>query len=154
MRTLLTLAATAAASVALITDPPREIPMKTLTPVLMVEEIEPLVPFWEALGFEKTMEVPEGDRLGFLGLRSGGVQIMYQTVESVRNDVAALAEAPMKGTFLFIEVEDLDAVAENLGDTEYLIPRRTTFYGADEIVVQEPGGNYVIFAEFGEAEEG
>jgi hypothetical protein len=129
-------------------------PMKTLTPVLMVEEIEPMIPFWEALGFVKILEVPDGDRLGFVGLLSGSVQIMYQTVETVRADAPMIADSPMGGTMLFIEVDDLDAVAEGLGDTEYLIPRRTTFYGADEIVVREPGGNIVTFAKMSGTEEG
>lgn len=41
--------------------------MKKLTPVLAVDEIEPVLPFWiERLGFEKTVEVPQGDRLGFV----------------------------------------------------------------------------------------
>ncbi len=42
-----------------------------------------------------------------------------------------------------------DPVAAALGDTEYVVPRRKTFYGADEIGVREPGGNIVIFAQFG-----
>jgi len=29
-----------------------------------------------------------------------------------------------------------------------VIPRRTTFYGADELIVREPGGNVVTFAQF------
>lgn len=122
--------------------------MKRLTPVLPVGEIEPMLGFWEALGFERTAEVPEGDRLGFVILEHGPVQVMYQTYASIANDVAALADTPPGGTLLFIEVADLDAVAAALGDTEYLHPRRTTFYGADEISVREPGGNVVTFAEF------
>ena len=35
--------------------------MKKMTPVLLVEEVEPCLAVWERLGFEKTMEVPEGD---------------------------------------------------------------------------------------------
>jgi len=84
--------------------------VKTLTPVLMVDEIEPVIAFWEALGFVKTIEVPEGDKLGFLGLESGAVTIMYQTRESVSNDAPELAETPMGATFLFITVEDLDSL--------------------------------------------
>src|SRR4029453_8853944 len=40
--------------------------MKKLTPVLFVGEIEPCLEFWTRLGFERTAEVPEGDRLGFV----------------------------------------------------------------------------------------
>ena len=38
-----------------------------LTPVRIVEAIEPCLPFWcDALGYEKKTEVPHGDRLGFV----------------------------------------------------------------------------------------
>lgn len=125
--------------------------MKKLTPVLYVEEIEPCLPFWvDRLGFEKIAEVPEGDRLGFVILKKGDVEIMYQTRASVQNDVPALADTPMGGTLLFIEVEDLDAVERALEGVEVVFPRRSTFYGAQEIGVREPCGNAVTFAQFGE----
>lgn len=122
--------------------------MKKLTPVLPVDAIEPVLGFWERLGFERTAEVPDGDRLGFIILANGPVEVMYQTFASIANDVAALADTPPGGTLLFIEVEDLDAVQAALGDTEPVHPRRKTFYGADELTVREPGGNVVTFAEF------
>jgi uncharacterized glyoxalase superfamily protein PhnB len=124
--------------------------MKSLTPVLYVEEIEPVLSFWiDRLGFERTAEVPEGDRLGFVILQKGGVQIMYQTRGSVQGDVPALADTPMGGSLLFIEVEDLNAVERALNGIAPIVPRRTTFYGADEVIVREPAGNVVTFAQFG-----
>lgn len=126
--------------------------MKRLTPVLPVERIEPVLDFWEArLGFERTTEVPEGDRLGFVILEREGVQVMYQTYASIANDVPELAGTPPGGTLLFIEVDDLDAVEAALEGIEPVHPRRTTFYGADELIVREPGGHVVTFAEFGES---
>lgn len=47
-------------------------PVKKLTPVLFVERIEPVIAFWtQHLGFIKTVEVPEGDRLAFVILQQG-----------------------------------------------------------------------------------
>lgn len=124
--------------------------MKKITPVLYVEEIEPVLGFWmDRLGFEKTVEVPEGDRLGFVILSRGPVQLMYQTRASVQSDVAPLADSPMRGSFLFIEVEDLDEVQRALEGVEPVVPRRKTFYGSDELIVREPAGNAVTFAKFG-----
>nr|MDQ3388563.1 VOC family protein [Gemmatimonadota bacterium] len=89
--------------------------MKKLTPVLYVEEIEPALLFWEErLGFTRTAEVPEGDRLGFVILSKGGVEVMYQTRASVASDLPGLADTPMQGSMLFIEVEDLDGVERAL----------------------------------------
>ncbi|CAN5703045.1 hypothetical protein BH23GEM6_BH23GEM6_19080 [soil metagenome] len=125
--------------------------MKKLTPLLYVEEIEPVLSFWiERLGFQKIVELPEGDRLGFVILSNSDVEIMYQTRASVQKDVPELAGAPMGGSFLFMEVEDLDRIEELLAGIEPVVPRRTTFYGADELIVREPAGNVVTFAHFAE----
>lgn len=127
--------------------------MKKLTPVLYVESIEPALPFWEdRLGFERVVEVPLGDGLGFVSLKKGEVEVMYQTRASVADDLPQLEDTPMGGALLFIEVGDLDTVEAALAGVEFVQPRRTTFYGATEIVVREPaGGNAVTFAEFGES---
>lgn len=123
--------------------------MKKLTPVLYVDEIEPCLPFWtDRLGFEVTGTVPHGDRLGFAMLGRGDVEIMYQTRASMEEDIPALADRPAGSAFLFIEVDDLDAVEEALSDLDMVVPRRTTEYGAVEVGVVEPGGNAVVFAEF------
>ncbi|MGH7471141.1 MAG: VOC family protein [Longimicrobiales bacterium] len=123
--------------------------MNRLAPVLMVDKIEPCLPFWiDRLGFSKTVEVPEEDRLGFVILARDGVEIMYQTRDSVRQDVPPLAESPMRGTMLYLEVDDLDAVERALDGVTTIVPRRTTFYGAQEIIVREPAGNSVAFAQF------
>ena len=122
--------------------------IKKLTPLLYVETIEPSLVFWEKVGFQKTVEIPHGDRLGFVILQSGSIEIMYQTRASVADDIAPLADSPMRGSFLFLEVENLDAVEAALADAEHVVPRRKTFYGADELVLKEPGGNTVTFAQF------
>lgn len=122
--------------------------LNKLTPVLVVDIIEPCLPFWtERLGFAKTVEVPEGDRLGFVILAKDGIEVMYQSRESVRKDIPPLADAPAGGTNLYIDVADLAAVERAVTGVEIVVPRRKTFYGADEIGVREPGGNAVIFGQ-------
>lgn len=117
-----------------------------VTPLLMVREIEPCIPFWTRIGFEQTVSVPEGNKIGFVILVKDGYEIMYQTVASIAADVPAAATAPMGGSFLFIEVTDLDAVAKNVAGAPVVFTRRRTFYGMEEIGVREPGGNAVTFA--------
>lgn len=124
--------------------------VKRLTPVLMVDAIEPVLDFWiTRLGFEKTLEVPHENTLGFVALERDGIQLMYQTRASVAADIEPLAASPMRGTFLFIEVDDLDAIERSLRGVALVVPRRTTFYGSQELIVREPAGNAVTFAQFG-----
>jgi uncharacterized glyoxalase superfamily protein PhnB len=122
--------------------------LNKLSPVLVVDAIEPCLPFWvDRLGFAKIAEVPEGDRLGFVILQKDGIEVMYQSRESVRKDIPALAEVPRGGTNLYIDVADIAAIERAVKGLEVVVPRRKTFYGADEIGVREPGGNAVIFGQ-------
>jgi len=127
--------------------------VKKLTPVLFVAEIEPCVKFWtEQLGFQKTVEVPDGDKLAFVILVKDGVELMYQSYASAEKDVPAMAQIVRKGpTFLYIEVESLDAIRPAVKGAEVVMPERTTFYGAREIGIKDPGGHYLTFAQFAAA---
>jgi uncharacterized glyoxalase superfamily protein PhnB len=125
--------------------------IKKLTPILYVERIEPVLSFWvDRLGYTRTAEVPHGDVLGFVILEKDGVEIMYQTRDSVHDDLPAVADGlAMRGSILFIEVDDLAAVERAMEGAEVLVPRRKTPYGAEEVFVREPAGNVVGFAQFG-----
>ncbi len=122
---------------------------KKLTPVLMVDAIEPCLALWvDRLGWTKTVEVPEGDRLGFVILVKDGAELMYQSYESVENDIKTKLPRPTGTTVgLFIEVSDIEAVVKQIAGLEIALSRRKTFYGMDEIGIREPGGHMVIFAQ-------
>jgi uncharacterized glyoxalase superfamily protein PhnB len=123
--------------------------VKRITPVLFVKEIEPILPFWvDALGFTKTIEVPHGDKLGFIALQKGSTEVMYQSYASLGEDVPLVAEAARKGpTFLYIEVDNLDAVLTALKNSRIVQPERTAFYGMREVGYQDPAGHFVTFAQ-------
>jgi uncharacterized glyoxalase superfamily protein PhnB len=122
---------------------------RKLSPVLIVDAVEPALDFWvDRLGFSRAVEVPEGGRIGFVILTKDGIEIMYQSRASVRNDIPALADTP-PGTMLYIEVADVAEVERAMEGMTPAVPRRKTFYGADEIGFREPGGNVVLFAQPG-----
>jgi uncharacterized glyoxalase superfamily protein PhnB len=127
-------------------------PAKKLTAVLFVEKIEPVLPFWtQHLGFTKIMEVPDGGQLAFVILQQGPAEVMYQSYASVDKDMPALREDIRKGrTFLYLEVDDLNAVKAAVAGMEIYLPERTTFYGAREIGVKDPAGHFITFAQFGQ----
>jgi len=125
--------------------------MLRLTPVLVVPHIEPVLPLWEALGFARTAEVPHGERLGFVILERGAVQVMYQSEASVQEDIPAAYTGPaaMGAAMIFVQVEDLAATRAAFPlNTEVLVEQRTTFYGSTETIVRDAAGNVVTFAQF------
>ncbi len=121
---------------------------QSLSPVLIVDEIEPCLPFWEALGFENAASVNnDAGSLQFVLLGRDGISVMFQTRASLEEDMTALEPRDREtSVLLYLNVDDLDAVEAALGDHPILIPRRQTFYGATEIGVREPGGNVVVFS--------
>ena len=64
--------------------------LQRLTPVMVVESVEPCIRFWaDRLGFTVSNEVPGPDgRLVFASAERDGIEVMYQTRASV------LAELP------------------------------------------------------------
>jgi uncharacterized glyoxalase superfamily protein PhnB len=120
--------------------------MNKLTPNLIVASIEACLPFWvDRLHFEKTVEVPEGERLGFVILRRGAVELMLQTRASVAKDVPAIS-ADVGHAVLYLEVADLEPIRQALEGWPRVVPERTTFYGARELIVRDPDGHVVFFA--------
>jgi uncharacterized glyoxalase superfamily protein PhnB len=124
--------------------------VKKITPVLLVNEIEPVLPFWiDRLGFAKTIEVPDGNKLAFVAFQKGTVEVMYQTYASVEHDAPpAMAAGARKGpTYLYLEVDNLDAILAAMKDVQKVMPERTAFYGMREFAVQDPAGHFITFAQ-------
>jgi uncharacterized glyoxalase superfamily protein PhnB len=125
--------------------------VKKITSILFAEELEPCISFWtERLGFEKTVEVPEGDKLGFAILEKNGLELMYQSFASAEKDNAATGAAVRKGpSFLYIEVADLNVALQTTEGAEIVMPVRTTFYHSREFGIKDPAGHYLVFAQQG-----
>ena len=125
--------------------------LKQLTPVLIVDAVEPGVAFWvERLGFTIENQVPGPDgKLMFASVAKDGIEVMYQTKASVLADnPGAAADLGGKSIILFIAVEDLGSVERAVAGAPVVKPRHETFYGSTELYVREPGGNTVGFAQF------
>lgn len=125
-----------------------------LSPVLIVDAVEPCLAFWtERLGFRQANAVPgEDGRLVFASAERDAVEVMYQSRASV---LAAEPEATRPerardlaghAAALFLEVNDLDAVERALAGVPVVKARHETFYGTAELYVREPGGTTVGFS--------
>ena len=127
--------------------------VQKVSPVLVVEKFEPGVSFWKKLAVSPTTEVPGSEGLAFAIFSTGGVEIMYQTAASVREDLVAAASVkeafrsgPQQST-LYIEVGNLTEVESRLQAERLVMPRRSTFYGATEVAYADPAGNIIVFAQ-------
>ena len=104
--------------------------LKRLTPVRVVDAVEPCAAFWEA-------------RMGFVALEKDGIELMYQARAAVPRAPAPTHDPTIQ---LFMEVDDLDAV-ERAMEGAIVLARHDTFYGMTELAVRDPAGTQVIFAQ-------
>jgi uncharacterized glyoxalase superfamily protein PhnB len=126
---------------------PKESLTMKITTLIYAPAIEPSLKFWvDQLGFTKTVEVPEGDKLGFVILVKGNAELMIQSTASIEKDNSEMAKFARPAACLYIEVNDFDDLLKRLDSAPVVIPVRTTFYGMKEIGIREPGGNIVLFA--------
>ena len=124
--------------------------LQHLTPVLVVDEVEPCLRFWiDKLGFTAENQVPGDDgKLVFASAKAGDVEVMYQTRASVVAEQPEAADEFLgHSTVLFIPVDDLYRIERAVAGATIVKPRHDTFYGTTELYVKEPGGNRVGFAE-------
>lgn len=120
------------------------------TPILIVDRIEPVLGFWEeSLGYSREVEVPHEGALGFVILKKDNREVMFQTRASIQADLpAVLADLPERnGIALYLEVDSLDDLLRKFPEKEMLVPPRTTFYGMKEIVLRDPAGFILTFAQ-------
>jgi len=117
-----------------------------ITTVLVVESVERSLEFWVGrMGFAETVEVPEGDKVGFAILEKGGAEVMLQSASGVEKEDPKFS---LIGTsaMLFVEVDDWADTKKRLEGHPIAKAEHVTFYGMREIGVFEPGGHLVVFA--------
>ena len=127
--------------------------VRKVTAVLVVDKIEPVVAFWEKLDVKPSVQVPGADGVVFAIFSAEGVEVMYQTTASVKEDLVASStdaqafrSGPQQST-LYVEVSRLADVERRLAGERLVMPRRKTFYGATEAGYTDPAGNIIVFAE-------
>ena len=118
-----------------------------VTPIHVVERIEPCLALWTGpLAYKKIVEVPHGDHLGFVLLEGAAGAVMFQTRDSLGDDLPAIL-ARRVTAFLYVDVESLDDALAAVKGAEIVVPERTTFYGAREACIADASGTLVVLAE-------
>ncbi len=118
-----------------------------LTPILIVDTIEPALPLWtEGLGFEKVAEIPHDGRAGFVILVRDGREVMMQTRASIAADCPAVGKLDVTCA-LYFDVVSLDEAIAAVEGAEVVVSERETFYGAREVFIRDGAGNVIGFAQ-------
>ncbi|MFN0025249.1 MAG: VOC family protein [Parvularculaceae bacterium] len=117
-----------------------------ITPVLVADDVEACVRFWNRLGIKATMTLPFGEETGFAALASGNVELMYQSFAMASAQDPKAIER-VERAIVYLEVSSLAEIEARLGDAEVVVPVRDTGHGTRELYVRDPAGNLIGFAE-------
>jgi uncharacterized glyoxalase superfamily protein PhnB len=123
--------------------------MESLSPNIFVEDMQKTIAFYKVLGFEVVLTVPEtGTDLVWAMLQNGGVTMMFQTFESLGNDLPEIHRTNGASQLLYIKLKNIHAFFDGLKDKVTILkPLETTFYGAIEFSIVDNNGYVLTFAE-------
>lgn len=134
---------------------------RKMTTNLMVEDVNRTVDFYSnVLGFEFVMGVLKGsqdiivawkndEELNYAMMRSGDVDIMFQSEGSMKEDIPGFSAGQIGGSLtLYIEVDDIEDLYSNIRENVNVVKElECTFYGMQEFYIKDCNGYVLGFAE-------
>ena len=133
--------------------------MQNLIVNLAVRDIrESLTYYKEILGFTPTMAVPEdkssfspvladSKRYLFAIVQSGGVEIMLQEQNSLKDDVCDFFHSIGASATLYIRVDNVDEWYDRVSQKAEVVRQiETTWYGMREFYIRDVNGYILCFA--------
>ena len=122
--------------------------MESVSPNIFVRDMTETIHYYEHLGFEVVMKVPDDGDLVWAMMSKGKVNFMFQSFESLGSELPEISRE-MGGSLLFyIQVKDIRQFYDVIRDKVKVIKGlEKTFYGATEFSIQDNNGYILTFAE-------
>jgi catechol 2,3-dioxygenase-like lactoylglutathione lyase family enzyme len=123
--------------------------MESLSPNIFVNDISATIEFYKQLGFELIMSVPEtGSEFVWVMMTKGSVTFMFQTFESLADELPEINRKDGGSLLLYINVKGITTFYDSVKDkVQVLKGLEKTFYGVTEFSILD-NNNYVLtFAE-------
>jgi len=122
--------------------------MESISPNIFVNDINKTIAFYKQLGFETTVTVPDAEPYVFAMMACEKVIIMFQTFESLGNELPQVSRQDGGSLLLYIQIKGIRKFFERIKDKVQVIKElEKTFYRATEFSILD-NNNYVLtFAE-------
>lgn len=123
--------------------------MESLSPNIFVNNMPETIALYNVMGFSVTMSVPEsGDNLVWAMMVNGSVTIMFQTYQSLADELPQVSRHDGGSLLLYINLKNIREFFDSIKDKVTVLKGlEKTFYGATEFSILD-NNNYVItFAE-------
>jgi uncharacterized glyoxalase superfamily protein PhnB len=122
--------------------------MQSISPNIFVNDINKTIEYYKQLGFTVIATVPEQGDLVWAMMSSGGVIIMFQTFESLGNELPAISRQNGGSLLLYIQTNEIRKLYKELKDKVNIVKElNKTFYGATEFAIQDLNNYIITFAE-------
>ena len=123
--------------------------MESLSPNIFVEDINETITFYQSIGFQLIMTVPEtGSDLVWAMMTNGDVTFMFQTFASLGDELPNISRRNGGSLLFYIKLKRIREFFELINEKVTVLKGlEKTFYGATEFSILD-NNNYVLtFAE-------
>jgi uncharacterized glyoxalase superfamily protein PhnB len=122
--------------------------MDSIAPNIFVKDIEKTVTFYEQLGFNVVMTVPDQGDLVWAMMQCGTVNFMFQTFDSLGDELPYISRQNGGSLLLYIQTKEIRRFYDQIKDKVDVIKGlEKTFYGATEFSILDINGYILTFAE-------
>jgi uncharacterized glyoxalase superfamily protein PhnB len=122
--------------------------MDKVSPNIFVTDIKKTITFYKQLGFNVVTTVPEQGDIVFAMMTCGNVTFMFQTFESLGNDLSIISRQNGGSLLLYIQTTEIRKFFDQVKDKVKVVKGlEKTFYGATEFSIEDINGYLLTFAE-------
>ncbi|MEO3405791.1 VOC family protein [Mucilaginibacter sp. CAU 1740] len=123
--------------------------MESLSPNIFVSNMTETLSFYQLLGFKTVMSVPEtGADLVWAMMTNGNVTMMFQTYESLAEELPEIHRTDGGSLLLYINLKNIRGFFDEIKDKVTVLKGlEATFYGATEFSIKDNNGYVLTFAE-------
>jgi uncharacterized glyoxalase superfamily protein PhnB len=122
--------------------------MNSITPNVFVTDINQTIDFYKQLGFNVVTTVPEQGDIVWAMMTCGDVTFMFQTFESLGNDLPVISRQNGGSLLFYIKTTDIRKFFDHVNNQLKVVKGlEKTFYGATEFSIEDNNGYLLTFAE-------
>ena len=122
--------------------------MDSISPNIFVKDINETIKFYQSIGFEIVMTVPEVGDFVWVMMSCGNVNFMFQTFDSLGTELPLISRQDGGSLLLYIQTKEIRGFYDKIKDKVNVIKGlEKTFYGATEFSITDNNGFILTFAE-------
>jgi uncharacterized glyoxalase superfamily protein PhnB len=123
--------------------------MDSLSPNIFVDDINKTIAFYESIGFQLVMTVPEaGNEPVWAMMSNGDVTFMFQTFAGLGEELPEISRTNGGSLLFYIKLKKIREFYEPIKDKVTVLKGlETTFYGATEFSILDNNHYVLTFAE-------